>query len=69
MRNLWFYFGMFVAVNGMAIFIKYSCGLDKLPPSAAITLGVGSGVVATLAYILAKLEDRDKKDNEGDRLD
>ena len=31
---------------------------------AAVAIGVGSGLVATLAYILAKLEDRDKKDNE-----
>ena len=69
MRNLWFYLGMFIVVNGMEILIKYICGLDKLPTSAAVVLGVGSGLVATLAYILAKLEDRDKKDKEADRLD
>jgi hypothetical protein len=64
MRNLWFYLGMFIVVSGMEIAVRNICGLDKLPTSAAVVLGVGSGVVATLAYILAKLEDRDKKDDE-----
>jgi hypothetical protein len=64
MRNLWFYLGMFIVVSGMEIAVRNICGLDKLPTSAAVVLGVGSGVVATLAYILAKLEDRDKKDHE-----
>ena len=64
MRNWWFYLGMFLAVTGMEIAIRNICGLDKLPTGAAVVLGVGSGVVATLAYILAKLEDRDKKDDE-----
>lgn len=64
MRNLWFYLGMFIAVTGMEIGIRNICGLDKLPTAAAVVLGVGSGVVATLAYILAKLEDKDKKDDE-----
>lgn len=64
MRNLWFYLGMFIVVSGMEIVVRNICGLDKLPTSAAVVLGVGSGVVATLAYILAKLEDRDKKDDE-----
>lgn len=64
MRNLWFYLGMFIVVSGMEIAVRNICGLDKLPTSAAVVLGVGSGVVATLAYILAKLEDLDKKDNE-----
>jgi hypothetical protein len=64
MKNLWFYLGMFIVVSGMEIAVRNICGLDKLPTSAAVVLGVGSGVVATLAYILAKLEDRDKKDDE-----
>jgi hypothetical protein len=64
MRNLWFYFGMFIVVTVMEIAVRNICGLDKLPTSAAVVLGVGSCVVATLAYILAKLEDRDKKDDE-----
>lgn len=64
MRNLWFYLGMFFAVTGMEIAIKNICGLDKVPTEAAVVLGVGSGVVATLAYLLAKLEDKDKKDHE-----
>ena len=64
MRNWWFYLGMFISVFGIEITIKNLCGLDKLPTAAAVVIGVGSGVVATLAYILAKLEDRDKKDNE-----
>ena len=64
MRNLWFYLGIFIVVSGMEIAVRNICGLDKLPTSAAVVLGVGSGVVATLAYILAKLEDLDKKDNE-----
>ncbi len=64
MRNLWFYLGMFIVVSGMEIAVRNICGLDKLPTSAAVVLGVGSGVVATLAYILAKLEDKDKKDHE-----
>lgn len=64
MRNWWFYLGMFVVVNGMEFSVKTLCGLDKLPTEAAVAIGVGSGIVATLAYILAKLEDRDKKDNE-----
>jgi hypothetical protein len=55
---------MFIVVSGMEIAVMNICGLDKLPTSAAVVLGVGSGVVATLAYILAKLEDRDKKDDE-----
>ena len=63
MRNL-FYFGMFAAVIGMEAVIKNICGLDELPPEAAIAIGVGSGVVAALGYFLAKLEDRDKKDHE-----
>ena len=64
MRNLWFYIGMFVVVNAMDVLVRHFSGLDKLPTSAAVVIGVGSGIVATLAYILAKLEDRDKKDNE-----
>ena len=64
MRNLWFPLGMFVVVTGMEFSVKAFCGLDKLPTGAAAAIGVGSGIVATLAYILAKLEDRDKKDNE-----
>jgi hypothetical protein len=64
MKNLWFYLGMFIVVSGMEIAVRNICGLDKLPTSAAVVLGVGSGVVATLAYILAKLEDKDKKDHE-----
>jgi hypothetical protein len=48
----------------MEIAVMNICGLDKLPTSAAVVLGVGSCVVATLAYILAKIEDRDKKDDE-----
>lgn len=64
MRNWWFYLGMFVVVNGMEFSVKTFCGLDKVPTSAALAIGLGSGIVATLAYILAKLEDRDKKDNE-----
>lgn len=64
MRNLWFYLGMFVVLSCMEIAVMNICGLDKLPTSAAVVLGVGSVVVATLAYILAKLEDRDKKDDE-----
>ena len=64
MRNLWFYLGMFIVVSGMEIAVRNICGLDKLPTSAAVVLGVGSGVVATLAYILAKLEDKDKKEHE-----
>lgn len=64
MRNWWFYLGMFVVVNGMDFSVKYLCGLDNLPTGAAVAIGVGSGIVATLAYILAKLEDRDKNDNE-----
>lgn len=55
---------MFVVVNGIDFSVKYLCGLDKLPTGASVAIGVGSGVVATLAYILAKLEDRDKKDDE-----
>ena len=64
MKNWWFYLGMFVAVNGIEIAVKNICGLDKFPTGAAVAIGVGSGVVATLAYILAKLEDRDKNDLE-----
>lgn len=64
MRNLWFYLGMFVVVNGMEFSVKALCGLEKVPTGAAVAIGVGSGLVATLAYILAKLEDRDKKDDE-----
>lgn len=64
MRNWWFCLGMFVVVNGMEFSVKALCGLDKLPTSAAVAIGIGSGLVATLAYILAKLEDKDKKDNE-----
>lgn len=59
MRNWWFYVGMFVVVTGIDFLVKNFCDLDKLPISASIAIGVGSGVVATLAYILAKLEDRD----------
>ena len=64
MRNWWFYLGMFIVVNAMEFSVKTLCGLDKLPTSAAVAIGLGSGLVATLAYILAKLEDKDKKDNE-----
>lgn len=64
MRYWWFYLGMFFAVTGIEIAIKNICGIDKLPTSAALAIGVGSGVVATLAYLLAKLEDKDKKDHE-----
>jgi hypothetical protein len=64
MRNWWFYLGMFVVVNGMEFSVKTLCGLEKVPTVAAVAIGVGSGLVATLAYILAKLEDRDKKDHE-----
>ena len=64
MRNLWFYFGMFIVIIGIDFSVKTICGLDKLPTSAAVAIGVGSGLVATLAYILAKLEDRDNRDDE-----
>ena len=64
MRNLWFYLGMFVVVCGIDFSVKTICGLDKLPTSAAVAIGVGSALVAALAYILAKLEDRDNKDDE-----
>lgn len=64
MRNWWFYLGMFVVVNGIDFFVRNFCELDKLPTGASVAIGVGSGIVATLAYILAKLEDQDKKDNE-----
>ena len=64
MRNWCFYLGMVVVVNAMDVLVRHFSGLDKLPPATAVVIGVGSGVVATLAYILAKLEDRDKKDNE-----
>lgn len=64
MRNWWFYLGMFVVVSGMEFSVKTLCGIDKLPTGAAVVIGVGSGIVATLAYILAKLEDRDKKNDE-----
>ena len=64
MKSLWFYLGMFFTVTGMEIAIRNICGFDKLPTSATLVLGLGSGVVATLAYILAKMEDRDKKDHE-----
>lgn len=56
--------GMFIVVNGMEFSVKALCGLEKVPTGAAVAIGVGSGLVATLAYILAKLEDRDKKDDE-----
>ena len=55
---------MFFVVNGIDYFVKTFCGLDNLPTGAAVAIGVGSGVVATLAYILATLDVRDKKDNE-----
>ena len=64
MRNWWFYLGMFIVVNLMEFSVKTLCGLEKVPTGAVVAIGVGSGIVATLAYILAKLEDRDKKDNE-----
>ena len=64
MMNFWFPLGMFVVVSGMEFSVKAFCGLDKLPTRAAVAIGIGSGLVATLAYILAKLEDRDKKDHE-----
>ena len=64
MRNLWLYLGIYIVVIGMEFSVKIFCGLDKIPTVAAVAIGVGSGIVATLAYILAKLEDRDKKDNE-----
>ena len=64
MRNWWFYLGMFVVVCGIDFSVKTICGLDKLPTSAAVAIGVGSVLVAALAYILAKLEDRDNRDDE-----
>lgn len=64
MRNGLFSLGMFIVVRGIDFSVKTICGLDKLPTSATVAIGVGSGLVATLAYILAKLEDRDNKDDE-----
>lgn len=64
MKNMWFYLGMFIVVIGMEFSVKTLCGLEKVPTLAAVAIGVGSGVVATLAYILAKLEVRVKKDDE-----
>lgn len=64
MRNWWFYLGMFVSVTGMQVAIKSICGLDEFPSEAAIVLGIGSAVVASIAYLLGRLEERDKKEHE-----
>ena len=59
MNKLWFPVCMGVTVTTMLIVVERStCGVERLPLTADLAIGIGSAVVAGLGYLLAKLEDR-----------
>ena len=58
MNNLWFPVTLSATVTLMLIVVERTTGVDRLPLTADLAIGIGSAVAAVLGYLLAKLEDR-----------